>query len=203
MKINDTTQLAPNYTITIGTLDELCRCFQAYTGTWAPIREIKKSFEKRQKKGINDTWMQRFFEAVRLLGKSTGLRVIETHNKVPLVGRSEIAKAIAWQAATLTANYIAVGSWANVPADGDTQLQTEFARWGFTQVTRTDNIAYLDKFFGSAEVGNKTILEAWVFMGATWVANSGVLLSRVNLNEVTTANETMTINVSITFTSAT
>lgn len=40
-------------------------------------------------------------------------------------------------------------------------------------------------------------------MGGTATVDSGILLSRVNFNEVTTANETITVNVSITFTSAT
>lgn len=196
--------MTPNYTITTGPLEALCECFKEYTGTKATILEIKQSFEKRHKKGINDTWMERFFESVRKYGHANPkIRVLQTHNKVPLVGLSEIAKAIAWKTATVNANYIALGSGSTLPDTLDTILQTEFVRGGFTQVTRTNNITYLDKFFGSSEVGNKTILEAWVFMGATWTANSWVLLSRVNINEVTTANETMTINVSITFTSAT
>lgn len=152
-KIQDEARLAPNYTFTIGTLDELCRCFQAYTGTGAPIREIKKSFEKRQKKKINDSWMQRFFEAVRALGPSNkNLRIYENHNKVPLIGRAEIAKAIAGLSATLNANYIALGTGNAAPADGDTQLGAEFVRSGFQQITATNNVVYLDKFFGSAEV---------------------------------------------------
>lgn len=140
--------MEPNYTIITGPLEALCECFRMYTGSGASIAEIKKSFEKRQKKNIQDAWMTRFFEAVRKMGPTHGrLRTIEAHNKVPLIGRAEICKAIAGTAATLNANYIALGSGSNAPADGDTTLQTEFVRGGFTQVSSTGNVVYLDKFF--------------------------------------------------------
>lgn len=204
IQIKDVARLEPNYTITIATMDELCSWFRQYTGSWATHREIQKSFEKRQKKGIRDGWMKRWMEAVKMYGPlSKTARVIQAHNLVPLIGRTEFAKAILGETSNIVANYIAVGSGWNVPASTDTTLQTEFVRWTFNDTYYTDNVAYLDKFFWSAEVWSRTILEAWIFMGATATANSWTLLSRVNINEITTANETVTINVSITFTSAT
>jgi len=204
IKINDVSKLEPNYIITIATMDELCSWFRQYTWSWAKIEDIRKSFEMRQKKGIRDDWMKRWMEAVKMYGPaSKTARVISVHNLVPLIWRTEFAKALLGETSNIVANYIAVGSGWNVPASTDTQLQTEFVRWTFNDTYYTDNVAYLDKFFWSAEVWNTTILECWIFMGWTATVNSWTLLSRVNFNETTTANETVTINVSITFTSAT
>jgi len=141
-------EMTPNYTILTGPLEALCECFRMYTGSGASVKVIKESFEKRKKKGIHDAWMVRFFEAVRKMGPTHGkLRTITAHNKVPLIGRAELAKAIAGISATVNANYIALGSGSNTPADGDTTLQTEFVRGGFTQVSASGNVVYLDKFF--------------------------------------------------------
>lgn len=140
--------MTPNYTILTGPLEALCECFRMYTGSGASVKVIKERFEKRQKKGIHDAWMVRFFEAVRKMGPThRKLRIITAHNKVPLIGRAELAKEIAGVSATVNANYIALGSGSNAPADGDTTLQTEFVRGGFTQVLASGNVVYLDKFF--------------------------------------------------------
>lgn len=204
IKVQDVSRLEPNYTITIAPMEELCAWFQQYTGTWASLKDIQKSFEKRQKKGIRDDWMKRWMEAVKMYGPaSKTARVIQAHNLVPLIGRTELAKALLGEPSDIVANYIAVGSGWNVPASTDTTLQTEFVRWTFNDTYYTDNVAYLDKFFWSAEVWSQTILEAGIFMGGTATVDSWTLLSRVNFNEVTTANETVTINVTITFNSAT
>jgi len=204
IKVNDVSRLEPNYTITIAPMEELCAWFQQYTWTWAKPKDIQKSFEKRQKRGIRDDWMKRWMEAVRMYGPSSKrARVITAHNLVPLIGRTEFAKAILGETSNVVANYIALGSGWNVPASTDTTLQTEFVRWTFSDTYYIDNVAYLDKFFWSTEVWSQTILECGIFMGATGTANSWTLLSRVNFNEITTANETVTINVTITFTSAT
>jgi len=86
IKIKDVSQLEPNYTITIAPMDELCSWFRQYTGSWATIEDIKKSFEKRVKKGIRDDWMKRWMEAVKMYGPaSKRARVIQAHNLVPLI----------------------------------------------------------------------------------------------------------------------
>lgn len=111
IKIQDVSKLEPNYTITIAPMEELCAWFQQYTGTWAKLKDIQKSFEKRQKRGIRDDWMKRWMEAVRMYGPSSQrARVITAHNLVPLIGRTEFAKAILGETSNVVANYIALGS---------------------------------------------------------------------------------------------
>jgi hypothetical protein len=109
--INSTTILEPNYRITIATMDELCSWFKQFTGSWASIEEIKKSFNRRQKKKIYDGWMKRWYEAIDLYGPmSNTARIIDVHNKVPLIGRTEIAKALIGQSASIEITHVAVGS---------------------------------------------------------------------------------------------
>ena len=128
-KIQDVSRLEPNYTITIAPMEELCSWFRQYTGSWATLKDIQKSFEKRQKKGIQDEWMRRWMDAVKMYGPVTKrARVIQVHNLVPLIGRTELAKSIIGDPSNIVANYIALGSGGITPSSTDIKLQTEFVR---------------------------------------------------------------------------
>lgn len=122
------------------------------------------------------------------------------HNLVPLVLRAELASLIAGNTVTPTfkANYLALGSSATPPTNADTQLWSETLRGLFTDRRAVDNIAYLDKFFWSVEVGGNNYNEVGVFVDGTGVANTWFLLSRININETMQALESLTINVTIT-----
>ncbi len=129
IKIQDVSRLEPNYTITIAPMEELCSWFRQYTGSWASLKDIQKSFEKRQKRNIRDEWMKRWMDAIKMYGPvSRRARVIQVHNLVPLIGRTEFAKALLGETSNIVANYIALGSGGNAPASTDTTLQTEFVR---------------------------------------------------------------------------
>ena len=101
-------------------------------------------------------------------------RIYEAHNKVPAVIRNEMAKLIAGQTITptLKANYLALGNGTTSITDSDTTLSAELVRGLFTQRSATGNVAYLDKFWGSSEVGGLTILEVGTFVDGTATANS-------------------------------
>lgn len=132
------------------------------------------------------------------------LVISEDHNLIPLVFRNELAKRIIWTFdKTLEANYIWIWTDSTAATENDTQLWTEVLRGLFTRRTRTDNVAYLDKFFGSTEVAGLNLKEIWVFTDATATANSWILMSKININESMGANETLTINISLTISSAT
>lgn len=132
-------------------------------------------------------------------------RVYAYHNKIPSVLRNEFAKVISWEtvAPTFAANYIALGNGTTAPADNDTTLENELIRWTFQSRSAVGHTAYLDKYFGSTEVSGLTILEVGTFVDATATANSGYLLSRVATNIVVWSNESLTVNVAISLTSAT
>lgn len=134
-----------------------------------------------------------------------GLRIRETHNIIPQVLRYQLATMITGTtpASTFDANYVALWTGSGTPAATDTELVTEVVRWTFTNRYRVDETAYLDKFFTTSEVAWYTYLEAGVFCDGTGTPDSWYLLSRVEMNEDISANETLSINVAITITSAT
>jgi hypothetical protein len=114
------------------------------------------------------------------------IRVSKAHNKIPLWIRSEFAKLIAGintSASFFSANYIALGTGTAVASDSDTILGAEYVRSQFTQRSVSDNVAYLDKFFSSNEVGNTNMTEVGTFCEGTASANTWSLLSRVLINE--------------------
>lgn len=123
------------------------------------------------------------------------------HNIVPLAIRSSYASVVSWTAVTPTfeANYIAIGSDFTPETELDTKLGAEFDRALFTDRRSEDNVAFLDKFFGSPEVGWTTVQEIWIFVDGTATVDTWFLLSRITINETFTALESLTINATITF----
>lgn len=124
----------------------------------------------------------------------------EWHNIVPLVLRESFASLICWNTVTPTfeANYFALWSNNTTPTNADVKLWTETLRWTFTNRFNIENVAYLDKFFSSAEVGWNSYLEAGVFVDWTASVDTWYLLSRILINESMSVNETLTINCSFT-----
>lgn len=140
-----------------------------------------------------------------VMNQNNDFVVYETHNIVPNIFRDELAKKIAWISTTCTfvANYIALWGDSSAPLHTDTNLWSETIRWTITNKYTADNVAYLDKFFSSAEVSGNTYLEAWIFCDGTASANTWFLLSKINMNETIWPNEVLTINCSIAINSAT
>lgn len=128
------------------------------------------------------------------------MRRWEGHNLVPSILRNSFATLISGTTVTPTfkANYIALGDDSAAPANTDTKLWNETIRRLFTDRRAIDNIAYLDKNFGSVEVWGNTYNEIWVFVDGTSTADTGYLLSRININQTMQALENLTINVTIT-----
>lgn len=205
VKIQDVSWLLPNYRFTIAKNETVAKIY---------LTEKKKKVSPQNIKTILEilagkSWYI-FEEISRIMATYRGplladCRQFETHNKIPNVLRYEFAKKIAGIAVTPTfaANYIAVWSGIVAAADTDTQLGTELVRGTFTTRTASLNVAYLDKFFTATEVGGLTINEIGTFVDGTGTANSGYLISRALQNIVLGVNETLTINVSISITSAT
>ncbi len=127
-------------------------------------------------------------------------RVTSTHNIVPSVLRNSLATLFSGTTVTPTfkANYFALGTGSNVPANSDTALQTETLRALFTDRSSYTNIAYLDVFFPTASVAGNTYNEAGIFVDGSAGANTGYLLSRVAINQTLGSSQTLTVNCSIT-----
>lgn len=122
------------------------------------------------------------------------------HNLVPSVLRNSLATLISGTDVTPTfkANYFALGSGSNPPANSDLALQTETLRALFTNRSAYTNIAYLDVFFDAVDVGGQTFNEAGIFVDGTGSPDTGYLLSRVVINQSLGANQTLTVNCSVT-----
>lgn len=94
-------------------------------------------------------------------------------------------------------NYGAVGTGTNVPALGNTTLQTELERTNIASLSNVGPIAYITAFFNESQ-GNGVLREAGLFANGTGTANSGVLVSRVNINITKTITESLTLDWTIT-----
>lgn len=127
-------------------------------------------------------------------------RTYTYHNIVPTVGRAAIANALTDPTpspASLLVNYVAVGTGTNVPANGDTKLQTETYRNAVASRTNANNIAYITGFFGATDVTG-TLKEAGLFIEGTASADSGTILSHVAINITKSNTETLTLDWTIT-----
>lgn len=128
------------------------------------------------------------------------LKVKKSHNIVPAILRNSLALLISWTDVTPTfkANYIALWTGSTTPQNTDVKLETETIRGEFSNRYASTNVAFLDKFWSTAEVGWTTINEAGVFVDWTASADTWFLMSRILMNETMSVTETLTINVSIT-----
>ncbi len=168
--------LKANYQLTICTDEILDKIIQE---TWLPATQALKGYTGRY---------------------ARHLKRREGHNLVPLVLRSSFATLISGTTVTpsFKANYIALWSDSTPPSNADIKLGTETIRREIWDRRAIENIAYLDKNFGSVEVWGNTYNEVWVFVDGTPTTDSWFLLSRIWINQTMAALENLTINVTIT-----
>ena len=81
----------------------------------------------------------------------------------------------------LAANYLATGTDATTATIGDTLLVAEGFRKAISTKTKTSSVFTMKTLLGTAD-SNFTIREVGIFAGATDIADSGILLSRCNVN---------------------
>lgn len=94
----------------------------------------------------------------------------------------------------LQIGYVAVGSNATAPANGDTQLVTETFRKQVTKQTDDGTGRTRTELFISKAEAVGQIEEVGFFAGAaTAVANSGLLVARILYSHDKTASETLTL----------
>lgn len=121
------------------------------------------------------------------------------HNIIPTVGRELIANQLTAASPTNTprVTHVALGSGTNVPANGDTTLQTEVYRNTAASRTNVSNVAYVTGFFSAVETTG-TYREVGLFCNGTGTVDTGVLLSRVAVNITKSASETLTLDWTLT-----
>lgn len=106
------------------------------------------------------------------------LSIYECHNLITTAGRTEIAKTLANQRATVAQiNYGALGTVVSPnPTNASTQLGTEAFRKVPASQSIAANIAYVDFFFAAADC-NGTYTEFGNFIDGAAGANTGSLFS--------------------------
>jgi len=161
----------------------------------------RKVLHSLQKSGPEGWALRKWMECSKLGKIPKKARVIEAHNLVPLAIRSSMATLVSGTTITptLKANYLALGTGSTAVSNSDAQLTTETLRAAFTNRTATNNVAYLDCFFGSSQVAGQSFQEAGIFIDGSASANSGYLLSHVLSSIIVGANENLTCNCSVTF----
>lgn len=138
---------------------------------------------------------------LQIPGLGAIVRVSEYTNLITTVGKIAVARRLAGDLSVANPGEItfgAVGTGTDVPALGDTTLQTEFFRKILSVRTFAANVAILQMFMNSSE-GNANLREFGLFAeAASATPDSGTLFNRVNITEDKTAATTLTIEASIT-----
>lgn len=123
-------------------------------------------------------------------------------NIIVKAGRSAIISRIGNATPTydLLAEYIAVGTGTNAPADTDTTLQTETARKAVLSRSTSDDVGAISTTFNAGDIPTSTLKEIGLFIDstATATADTGVLLSRVAVDLAVTALDSVFIDYRIT-----
>ncbi len=121
-------------------------------------------------------------------------------NLVVTVGRANIAQRIASDNAnSLNVNFGALGTDPTGLNNANIKLGVEIFRKAISSFANSSNQAFLSFFYGAGE-GTATIKEFGTFIDATITPDSGVLLSRVIINVIKTATDTLTVDVTYTVT---
>lgn len=203
-EIPSTIPIGFNYQLTKATPEVLARIACEMLGLPVTGSEWQQ-FINKAKTGIVEEIQPRLLMFLR---NYNGLLVPEIeverkHNVVPKVLRRSMAQRNAGTVVspTFECNRIVLGSGTNLVNENDTQLQTETLRAAFTNRYAVDVTAYLDKFFDTSEVGGNTYNEAGIVVDGTDTINSGYLFSHVNISQAIGANQTLSINGSVTYTS--
>ncbi len=128
------------------------------------------------------------------------IEVLEFQNVIATTGKNSIASRLAGGTANNVGaiSYMGIGTGTNVPAAGDTTLQTEILRKLISTRSSSGAVATFRTFFTTAE-GNAALKEVGLFGDdATATANSGTLFARRAINRTKTSSETLTLEWSIT-----
>lgn len=197
MKINEKIKTPDNYRFVAADDWDIARAVVKHDDSrlWTPM----EAYESLRKGGeAVQIWLD-----ILKQGVPSFARVVSAHNLIPTQLRYELASVFAGNTVTPTfkCNYFALGTGSNAPAASDTTLQTESLRAAFSKRSSYQEVAYLDVFFPSSQVGGNTYTEAGIFVDATASANSGYLMSRTSMNQVMGANQSLTVNCSITVSS--
>lgn len=124
-------------------------------------------------------------------------------NIIPNVGLTMIANNLtdASPDHPMKITHAALGSSVTAVAAGDTKLTTETYRNAIASCTNAVGVGYATAYFNQTEVTG-TFRECGIFSDGTGAADSGVIVSHVSINISKTNVQTLTIDWTLTLTSA-
>jgi hypothetical protein len=165
------------------------------------VSNIVTSYQKKLLAKIESLRKQNldYFPFVRELNLNCSSRIYTFLNIIPTVARTMIADNLTNGTPDneMVIEYIALGTGSTAVNNTDVKLVTETYRNSVASKTNSNNIAYISGFFSATEC-NGTYKEAGIFCNATGIADSGILLSRVLLNDPTgiakSNTETLTLD---------
>lgn len=149
--MDKTINMKPNYRITRANLDTIAAMVKDFAGV--AINQMDRAAERLRCQAIKDQRLRQCHQ-----GK---IDILEIHNIVPLAIRENMATLISGTTVTPTfkVNYMAMGDDASTAANTDTTLGNETLRQTLTNRYAESNIAYLDKFWSTTDVGGNTYRE--------------------------------------------
>jgi hypothetical protein len=130
----------------------------------------------------------------------TGEKTVKYYRNITcIVGRTMIANNLTDPTPDndMLANYVALGSDDTAVDENDTILGTETYRNAVASRTNADNVAYMTAFFNQTEVIG-VFKEAGIFCDGAAGANTGILLSHVNIDITKTNTQKLTIDWTLT-----
>lgn len=156
--------------------------------------------ENREKApGILKGLFDEYQYLIGLLHRDFLIRQFVKENLTCTVGRSVVAQRLAGITTyTGTINYTALGTGTNVPAVGDTKLQTEVYRKALSSGTYSSNVAYIETFFSAIET-NGTYQEYGNIIDGTGAADSGQIFNHFLQTIVKSNVETLNVQSIFTF----
>lgn len=134
----------------------------------------------------------------------TGKKTVQYyHNVICTVGRTMIANNLTDPTPDndMLVSHAALGTDATAVAEGDTVLGTETYRNAIASRTNSGHIAYVTAFYNQTEC-NGTYKEAGIFCDGTASADTGILLSHVNIDVTKSNTQKLTIDWTLTLLSA-
>jgi len=125
------------------------------------------------------------------------------HNIIPTVGRTLIANNLTDAAPDndMLISHAALGTDDTTVLEADTTLGTETYRNAIASMTNSNNIAYATAYYNQTEC-NGTYKEAGIFCDGAGGADTGILLSHVNIDVTKSNTQKLTVDWTLTLLSA-
>lgn len=158
-----------------------------------------------QKKKVHSNGRLAGYPTIKVIGPDGKVKFEKTYkNLIVQAGRTAIMDRIVNPSpdSSLLVGYIAVGTGAVAPADGDVALGTETARKAINSKTHSADVGAIATTFDAGDIPTSTITEAALFIEGSATPDSGTLLAMVAVSIAITELDALFIDWRITLSDA-